>query len=409
MAVATAVRTADSGKGCNVSVWMRTSYSFFFLAFCLFDLPTILAGPKSCLDCHTDATPTLVTAWKESRHAAHDVGCADCHGKDHSTIFESKGAVSAAVCGSCHSKEVREFDRSLHAVAMDTLLKDSRFKRLSPAMKEMGCNGCHQVGAHFPDGSRGKCNTCHSGHSFSAAEAREPQACAACHTGADHPHMEMWEASKHGQLFASEVTRDQAPTCVTCHMPKGTHDTSIGLTFGNVANGAVLDHVDAVVKMRKISKADAQNQREIMVESCLPCHSSRFAFESLTKADEVKFEADRVLAEAVDVITGLEAEGLLGDGKGRMETRLEDGSVGHSLVLGGDQLYDGLSPVEQRFFDMFKFHHATTFKGAYHQSPEFTHNEGFLRMMQDLSFINNEAARLRDAVSKPSERVEHEP
>jgi len=49
-----------------------------------------------------------------------------------------------------------------------------------------------------------------------------------------------------------------------------------------------------------------------MVQSCLPCHSSRFAFESLKKADEIKFEADRVLAKAVDVITSLEEEGLLG-------------------------------------------------------------------------------------------------
>jgi len=168
----------------------------------------IVAAPKSCLDCHATATPTLVSAWKVSRHTAHDVGCADCHGKDHSNIFEVKGAVSAAVCGSCHAKEVREFDRSLHDIAMDTLRTDSRFNRLSPVMKDLGCNGCHQIGAHFPDGSRGKCNSCHSGHMFSAAEAREPQACATCHTGADHPHMEMWKASKHGQLFASEATRD---------------------------------------------------------------------------------------------------------------------------------------------------------------------------------------------------------
>lgn len=64
-------------------------------------------------------------------------------------------------------------------------------------------------------------------------------------------------------------------------------------------------------------------------------------------------------------------------------------------MLGSDQLYDGGSPIEQRFFDMFKFHHATTFKGAYHHSPEHTHNQGFLRMKQDLTYINNEAFRLR--------------
>ncbi len=386
---------------------MRLPSIILITVLCLLGKVNVSAAPKTCLDCHSTATPTLVKAWKESRHAAHDVGCADCHGSDHSNIFEVKGAVSAAVCGSCHGREQREFDQSLHAIAMDTLFADARFKKLSPVMQEAGCIGCHQIGAHSSDGSRGKCNSCHSGHSFSAAEARQPAACAACHVGADHPHKEMWEASVHGQLFASDATRDQAPTCVTCHMAKGTHNTSLGLTFGNVANGAALDHVDAVVKMRKISSKDALKQREVMVENCLPCHSSRFASESLAKADQVKFEADRVLGQAVDAIVSLEEEGLLGDGKGRVQATLQDGSVGHSLVLGGDQLYDGLSAVEQRFFDMFKFHHATTFKGAYHQSPEYTHNEGFLRMMQDLTFINNEASRLRR--EKPPEAESSKP
>ena len=44
---------------------------------------------------------------------------------------------------------------------------------------------------------------------------------------------------------------------------------------------------------------------------------------------------------------------------------------------------------------MVKFHHSSTFKGAYHHSPVFTHNKGFLLMKQDLTFLKNEAARLR--------------
>jgi hypothetical protein len=74
---------------------------------------------------------------------------------------------------------------------------------------------------------------------------------------------------------------------------------------------------------------------------------------------------------------------------------LDDHDVQAGLQPGANQLYDDLSPVEQRFFDMFKFHHATSFKGAYHQSPEYTHNEGFLKMKQDLTFIRSEAKNLR--------------
>ena len=305
--------------------------------------------------------------------------------------------MSAGKCGSCHAKEVKQFDRSLHAAAVDLMKSDPKFARLSPAMADAGCNGCHQIGAKFADNSRGKCNSCHSGHSFSIAEAKRPESCAPCHSGSDHPQMEMWQSSKHGQLFAAGQTREQAPTCVTCHMPAGSHDTGIGLTLGNVANGAILEPAKPVVKMRTITANEAERQRRLMVQTCLPCHSSRFASESLAKADTIKMEADAVLGEAVAIITQLEKEGIL------QRKPLPAAAHGNQaepaaktgLVLGTDQVYDGLSAIEQRFFDMFKFHHAATFKGAYHHNPMYTHNEGFLRMKQDLTFIQDEAAQMR--------------
>lgn len=360
-------------------------------------------GPQNCVGCHEKTNPTMVSAWQHSRHAAKGVGCASCHGDNHSRIFEVKGAVSAAVCGGCHAKELKEFDRSLHAVAMDMLKTDPRFDRLSPVMADQSCVACHKIGARFPDGSRGQCNSCHSGHSFSSAEARRPEACVICHTGPDHPHLEMWQASKHGQLFAAEATRSQAPTCVTCHMPGGTHDTGIGLTLGNVANGAVLETSNAPVKMRSISVAEAERQRAIMLKSCLPCHSSRFSAESLDKADQVKLEADALLGEAAEVITRLKHDRLIGDASPPATVPAKASGVGDNASGGAGLIpdFEGPTLVEQRFFDMVKFHHATTFKGAYHQSPVHTHNLGFLRLKQDLNFIKAEALQLRKRNERP--------
>ena len=348
-------------------------------------------------------SPKSVEAWRQSKHAARNVGCADCHGSDHSTIFARKGQVSAAVCGSCHATQLEEFGHSLHAAAADVMRADPKFARLPPSIAELGCAGCHQIGARFDDQSRGRCNSCHSSHAFSVEEARRPEACAQCHTGPDHPQMEAWQASKHGQLFVAKETRDQSATCVTCHMPKGSHNTGIGLSFGQVGNGAVLDGVSPPVKMRTISAAEARQQRNRMVETCLPCHASRFAADSLSKADEVKKEADVLLSEAVSLITQLDKEGLLQRPADLRDAGTKGTGSKHSLVLGMDQPYDGLSPVEQRFFDMFKFHHATTFKGAYHNSPEHTHNEGFLRMKQDMTYLQSEAARLRAEAARNHE------
>jgi hypothetical protein len=353
------------------------------------------AQQQTCLECHSGLNPKAVAAWRESKHGLKGVGCASCHGTEHSTIFTVKGQVSAAVCGSCHEKQRADFDKSLHAAAMDHMLADPKFARLPSAVGELGCTGCHQIGSRSADDSRGKCNSCHSSHSFSVAEARRPEACAQCHTGPDHPHMAMWQASKHGQLFAASETRDQAPTCVTCHMPKGVHDTGAGLSFGQVGNGATLEGTKPPVKMRTISEAEARLQRNRMVQTCLPCHASRFAADSLAIADKVKVEADALLSDAVSLIGELNKEGLLLRPPTVPDADSKSSGAPHSLVLGIDQPYDGLSPIEQRFFDMFKFHHASTFKGAYHHSPEYTHNEGFLRMKQDMTYLQSEAARLR--------------
>ncbi len=357
---------------------------------------TSMSAQLTCIECHSKAEHKMVEAWQTSKHAEAGVGCVSCHGDDHSKIFAEKGQVSASICGDCHSAQVKEFDQSLHAAAVELLVDDPKFKRLSPAMAKAGCMSCHQVGARAVDGTRGKCNTCHSGHSFSSEEARRPEACAACHTGPDHPHMEMWQASKHGQLYANESTRSQAPTCVTCHMPGGNHHTGFGLTLGQVANGSVMEGSKAPIEMRTISSADFKSRRKEMISTCLPCHSSRFASESLETADKIKLEVDAVLQQAVDIIDSLTQDGLL-QGQRLTDPELENNDqLKQGLVPGPDLLYDDLSPIEQRFFDMFKFHHATAFKGAYHHSPEYTHNEGFLKLKQDLTFIRTEARKLRE-------------
>ena len=355
----------------------------------------LIAAQLTCIECHVKAEHTMVEAWRTSKHAEAGVGCDACHGDDHSRIFAEKGQVSASVCGRCHSAQVKEFNQSLHASAVDLLVDDPKFKRLSPAMAEAGCMSCHQVGKRASDGAKGKCNTCHSGHSFSSEEARRPEACATCHTGPDHPHMEIWQNSKHGQLYANPSTRSQAPTCVTCHMPDGNHHTGFGLTLGQVASGSVLEGTQAPVTMRTISHKDFKSNRKEMISTCLPCHSSRFASESLEMADKIKLEVDSVLQTAVDIIDALEKDGLLESERLLTVEDAKQDLIKRGLEPGLNQLYDDLSPIEQRFFDMFKFHHATAFKGAYHHSPEYTHNEGYLKMKQDLTFIRTEARKLR--------------
>jgi len=82
-----------------------------------------------------------------------------------------------------------------------------------------------------PDGSMGTCTACHDRHLFSLKQAREPWTCGRCHLGYDHPHIEIYEESAHGNIWDAyggkwnwealpwKVGVDfNAPTCATCHM-----------------------------------------------------------------------------------------------------------------------------------------------------------------------------------------------
>ena len=99
-----------------------------------------------------------------------------------------------------------------------------------------------------PDGSIGTCTACHTRHEFSVKQAREPWTCGQCHLGYDHPHIEIYEESKHGNILAAYGSEwnwtaipwrvgvhFNSPTCAACHMSTladkdgnilvyGTHD-----------------------------------------------------------------------------------------------------------------------------------------------------------------------------------------
>ncbi|MFN3164552.1 MAG: multiheme c-type cytochrome, partial [Pseudohongiellaceae bacterium] len=136
--------------------------------------------------------------------------------------------------------------------ALQIVHEGQNHPELSGAPGETGCMQCHGtdikldennrptpetwpnngMGNIYPDGSTGSCNTCHSRHKFSIAEARHPHACASCHLGPDHPNIEIFNNSKHGHLYNTEGDEwkmDSAPdawepgdyrgpTCATCHM-----------------------------------------------------------------------------------------------------------------------------------------------------------------------------------------------
>ena len=395
-----------------------------------------LAGPAAaftnaeCVACHTTIDPGIVSQWEHGKMGDGvngDATCVDCHGADHTAIREAHGQVPASVCAGCHPGQYGSFAAkdghgaftNKHAIAWTKMTAGARYQVMPLAERLAMCERCHNIGYVSGDGSVGKCDSCHTRHTFSKEEAAEPEACGTCHMGPDHEQIDMWTKSKHGVVYATEKSRPggdpgRAPTCATCHMPQTTmagayetgkapsHNVSSNITFGTVSQGAAvfsgpyLTSPAQPVPMRTISRAEFRAKRQAMTSVCDECHSASFATRNLEDADQIKADVDARLWDPVMRIRGLWYDGLLDPMPADRPPHPQSGT---DLVIGGQQLYTDTSAIEQLFFQTYKYDHVSTFKGAYHINPDYSHWFGWARVNADLDLIRGEEARLRKAES----------
>jgi len=221
----------------------------FVTLFILFATTTAVA--MDCVSCHEKTTPGAVIDWKLSKHSAAEVGCDSCHGDAHTSAdnVEKVLTVTPETCSNCHQERFEQYKAGKHALAWAALVSmpTTHYKPMELIEGQKGCGGCHKVGLKSEEeiaGLKAKgstfghaaCDSCHTRHTFSVAEAREPEACASCHMGFDHPQWEMYSTSKHG--IRHSLKRDgilpetaAAPTCQTCHMPDGNHEVRTAWGF----------------------------------------------------------------------------------------------------------------------------------------------------------------------------------
>jgi hypothetical protein len=218
------------------------------------------------------------------------VGCAECHTlrpKEHADTFDHNGydmhiVVSPGDCRTCHAQETEQYSKNIMAHAYKNLAGNKIFNDLentilggiqrkdgkiaiqpaNASTQAETCYYCHGtklkitgketrntelagelefpkiegwpnqgVGRVNLDGTLGSCAACHTRHQFSIEMARKPYTCKECHVGPDVPVYKVYEASKHGNIFATH-TKDwefkavpwtigkdfTAPTCAACHV-----------------------------------------------------------------------------------------------------------------------------------------------------------------------------------------------
>ncbi len=319
-----------------------------------------------CVSCHREKSPGIYQMWGESNHYRANVGCYECHKAkpiDKDAIKHKGFTISVIVspkdCGTCHKKEVKEFDKSHHATAgnilgsLDNVLAEvvegaPTLHGTSPVVTS-GCAGCHGsivrvnsdgslnsatwpnsgMGRINPDGSKGACSACHLRHNFSAAQARHPDNCGRCHLGPDHPQKEIYEESVHGIAFRANIKKmnmdskkwipgedyHAAPTCATCHM-SATKDLPVNHDIGSRISWNLRAPVSFKIDAKAIKAGKKVkpwlHRRKDMKNVCVACHGSNIVDNFYEQLDAfVNLFNDKFAIPAKQLLAVLKTEKLI--------------------------------------------------------------------------------------------------
>lgn len=341
------------------------------------------------------------------------VGCYECHGANtraHKDNFQHFGAsinviVSPLDCAVCHPAEQTEFDQSTESYAwgnlennplfhtlMDTIIgakdvSDGRIiiEKPEAGLEDNACYSCHGlpikmtgmkqlstpvgiinvpdlqgwpntgIGRINPDGSRGACEACHPGHSFSMEAARKPYTCARCHTGPHAPAWDVYKESSHGGIFLANgagwnFTHTpwrpgidfKTPTCAACHnsllvgtdgkvIAARTHDSGsrlwirlLGLIYSTAQpksgdttmirnkDGLPLPSTFEGVPASRflIGKAQQEDREDSMKSICNACHGSQWTDGYFTKMNDTVQAADKMTDAATKIMDEAWRRGL---------------------------------------------------------------------------------------------------
>jgi hydroxylamine dehydrogenase len=382
---------------------------------------------SDCEKCHEKITPMQVKDFNRGV-MAESMSCIDCHGNMHEGMDDVAEAQlpTISTCEECHSDQASQYLSGKHAlgeVAMDAM----PYTHMQPEPfieGQKGCGGCHSLGikdqnARLAEGRKYyrygmDCQICHTRHSFSKKEAAEPEACMTCHMGFDHAQWEMYSGAKHGVTYlvnraVSPDKKDRAPKCQTCHMPEGNHrvfsawgflgvrlpeedDEWMGYRTTILKGLGVLDpagsptprlEVVKAGKVARLTKEEFDAERKRFTDVCKKCHTPNFVTENFKNADNMIKEADKIFAEAIEVVAGLYKDKIIVK---------KEGNATYPDLLA---FYDVDTKVEQILYEMFMDHRMKTFQGAFHLNSDLSTWYGYAKLKKDLVEIKELAQSMR--------------
>ncbi|MEQ1635561.1 MAG: multiheme c-type cytochrome [Methylococcales bacterium] len=457
------------GKGKHGELWQPIPIQSYWDPKDFYKAPKTVQGEfdrDSCVGCHEASSPGAFHAWKSSVHydlkairALQDsdvraykktklteveanltklgllesgkpldqVGCIDCHGGvGAKTIDHSKNLVmpDRAACGTCHLNEFAESESEKdqawpqkqwdkghpsHAVDWEANVENGIWAGMPEREVAQGCDMCHY--------QQNKCDGCHTRHTFSVAEARQPEACATCHNGADHNEFENFMMSKHGTQYQTigkekwnfEVPLKDAiakggytaPTCQMCHFEyhgEYSHNLVRKVRWAFNPTTKIADN---------LKHPWFEERKKSWVQTCTLCHSESFSKAYLDTADKGTIQGLGVEQAAKKVVNKLYDDGLL---VGQKTNRPKPPKPEKDEAGGFFQLFwakgNNPSHIERLYADMWEHDLIKHYKGIFHSNPGgFTYTEGWSALVRDYAEIMDEDTRLREGSSSKASKA----
>ena len=329
------------GKGAFGDLWEPTPFTRYLDPKTLYVAPDMdfEASRDECVECHASVTPGWVHSWQKSVHGdldeirnlpeddsraykkelidqveanlhsmgvlpdgqkLGDVGCIDCHmgvGKQTGNHKADLHMPDAANCGQCHVQQFAEREserdtitwpqeqwpagRPSHALSWQANVETAIWAGMAQREVADGCSLCHTM--------QNTCNSCHTRHEFSAAEARKPETCSTCHS------------SREDRRIMAVAPFEQ--TCSSCHLdqivgkeratgPKGIAFLTLpGLDLETLKknNATVGEWPDA-------SEAELTPFMKVMISRNEPGHALIKTVDSLNLQDLADASADQIKA-----------------------------------------------------------------------------------------------------------------
>ena len=142
-----------------------------------------------------------------------------------------------------------------------------------------------------------------------------------------------------------------------------------------------------VVKAGDMARLDAETfafERKRITDTCGKCHSGGFVDDNMANADQMLKEADKLFAEAINIVAGLRRDGII---------KVKEGEGVYPQLLA---FYEVDTHVEQVLYEMFMDHRMKTFQGAFHINPDYTTWYGYAKMKKDLVEIKELDHQMRE-------------